>query len=82
MDKKILLVDDAAFMRMLIRNTLTQNGYTNILEAADGAIAVSTYSAEKPDLVIMDITMPNGRLCPLLQQHVQRQRHLFLFRHP
>ena len=48
MDKKILLVDDAAFMRMLIRNTLTTNGYTNILEAA-----------EKPDLVIMDITMPN-----------------------
>ena len=59
MDKKILLVDDAAFMRMLIRNTLTTNGYTNILEAADGEIAVSTYSAEKPDLVIMDITMPN-----------------------
>ena len=56
MDKKILLVDDAAFMRMLIRNTLTTNGYTNIL---DGEIAVSTYSAEKPDLVIMDITMPN-----------------------
>ena len=56
MDKKILLVDDAAFMRMLIRNTLTTNGYTNILEAADGEIAVSTYSAEKPDLVIMDIT--------------------------
>ena len=59
MDKKILLVDDAAFMRMLISNTLTTNGYTNILEAADGEIAVSTYSAEKPDLVIMDITMPN-----------------------
>ena len=58
MDKKILLVDDAAFMRMLIRNTLTTNGYTNILEAADGEIAVSTYAAEKPDLV-MDITMPN-----------------------
>ena len=49
MDKKILLVDDAAFMRMLIRNTLTTNGYTNILEAADGEIAVSTYTAEKPD---------------------------------
>ena len=38
MDKKILLVDDAAFMRMLIKDTLTKNGYTNILEAADGAI--------------------------------------------
>lgn len=59
MDKKILLVDDAAFMRMLIKDTLTKNGYTNILEAADGAIACEVYAAEKPDLVIMDITMPN-----------------------
>ena len=59
MDKKILLVDDAAFMRMLIKDALTKNGYTNILEAADGAIACDVYAAEKPDLVIMDITMPN-----------------------
>lgn len=59
MDKKILLVDDAAFMRMLIKDTLTKNGYTSILEAADGEIACAVYEAEKPDLVIMDITMPN-----------------------
>ena len=59
MDKKILLVDDAAFMRMLIKDTLTKAGYTNILEAADGEIACSTFDAENPDLVIMDITMPN-----------------------
>ncbi|MCL2086334.1 MAG: response regulator [Oscillospiraceae bacterium] len=59
MEKKILLVDDAAFMRMLIKDTLTKNGYTGILEAADGEIACQVYDAEKPDLVIMDITMPN-----------------------
>ncbi len=59
MDKKILLVDDAAFMRMLIRDALTKNGYTQILEAADGEIAVQVYDQEQPDLVIMDITMPN-----------------------
>lgn len=59
MNKKILLVDDAAFMRMLIKAALTKNGYTDILEAADGAIACEVYTAEKPDLVIMDITMPN-----------------------
>lgn len=35
MDKKIMLVDDAAFMRMMIKDTLTKNGYTNIIEAAD-----------------------------------------------
>lgn len=59
MDKKIMIVDDAAFMRMMIKNSLTGNGYTNIIEAADGQIAFETYKAEKPDLVIMDITMPN-----------------------
>ena len=60
MDKKILLVDDASFMRMLIKNTLTQNGYTNILEAADGEQACQTYEAEKPDLVVAtgDIAFP------------------------
>ena len=59
MAKNILICDDAAFMRMMIKDTLTKAGYTNILEAADGEIACNTYAAEKPDLVIMDITMPN-----------------------
>lgn len=59
MDKKIMIVDDAAFMRMMIKNSLTGNGYTNIIEAGDGQIAFETYKTEKPDLVIMDITMPN-----------------------
>lgn len=56
---KIMLVDDAAFMRMMLKNTLEQAGYTDIVEAEDGAKAVETYNAEKPDLVFMDITMPN-----------------------
>ncbi len=59
MDKKILLVDDAAFMRMMLKDTLSKNGYTNIIEAADGEIACNMYEEEKPDLIIMDITMPN-----------------------
>ena len=59
MDKKIMLVDDAAFMRMTIKNCLTKAGYTNLIEAGDGQIAVDTFQAEHPDLVIMDITMPN-----------------------
>lgn len=59
MDKKILLVDDAAFMRMMIKDTLTKNGYTQIIEAADGEQACAQYASEQPDLVIMDITMPN-----------------------
>lgn len=58
MSKKIMLVDDAAFMRMMIKNTLTQGGYTEIIEAKNGVEAVNLYKSEKPDLIIMDITMP------------------------
>ncbi len=58
MGKKIMLVDDAAFMRMMIKDTLQKNGFTDILEAANGQIAVATYQSDHPDLVIMDITMP------------------------
>ena len=56
---KILLVDDAAFMRMMVKDTLTKNGYTDLYEAADGIQAIAQYNEVKPDLVIMDITMPN-----------------------
>lgn len=56
---KILCVDDAAFMRKVIKDTLSKNGYTDLYEAVDGADAVEKYGEIKPDLVIMDITMPN-----------------------
>lgn len=59
MNNKILLADDAAFMRMLIKDILKKHGYTNIVEAPDGEKACEIYASEKPDLVIMDITMPN-----------------------
>ncbi len=59
MSKKILLVDDAAFMRMMLKDTLTKNGYTEIYEAVDGADAVEKFKEIGPDLVVMDITMPN-----------------------
>ena len=56
---RILLVDDAAFMRKVIKDTLSKAGYTDLHEAVDGADAVEKYNSLKPDLVIMDITMPN-----------------------
>ena len=56
---KIMLVDDAAFMRMMVKNALTKSGYDNFVEAQDGAEAVKKYGEENPDMVIMDITMPN-----------------------
>ncbi|MFY9176245.1 MAG: response regulator [Caldicoprobacterales bacterium] len=58
MSKKILIVDDAAFMRMMIKDILTKNGYTVVGEAENGAKAIEKYKELKPDLVIMDITMP------------------------
>lgn len=56
---KILIVDDAAFMRKVIRDTLTKNGYTDLHEAVDGKDAVEKYFELHPNLVLMDITMPN-----------------------
>ncbi len=55
---KVLIVDDAAFMRIQIKNMLTKNGYEVIGEAENGAIAVEKYKELKPDIVTMDITMP------------------------
>ena len=56
---KILVVDDAAFMRMMVKDALKKGGYSDVEEAADGAEAVEKYKELKPALVIMDITMPN-----------------------
>ncbi|AEO99269.1 response regulator [Weizmannia coagulans] len=58
MAKKILIVDDAAFMRMMIKDILTKNGYDVVAEAGDGAQAIEKYKEHRPDLVTMDITMP------------------------
>ena len=56
---KILLVDDAAFMRMMIRDILEQNGFHVVAEAKDGMSAIEQYKKYKPDIVTMDITMPD-----------------------
>lgn len=58
MAKNVLICDDAAFMRMMIKDILTKNGYNVAGEAENGAKAVEKYAELKPDLVLMDITMP------------------------
>lgn len=58
MAKKVLIVDDAAFMRMMIKDILTKNGYEVAGEAENGIRAVEKYKELTPDLVLMDITMP------------------------
>ena len=56
---KIMVVDDAGFMRKMIQTYLRKAGYTDFVEGEDGQKAVELYDSEKPDLVLMDITMPN-----------------------
>ena len=58
MAHKILVVDDAAFMRMMIKDILSKNGFEIVGEAADGIQAIEKYKETMPDLVTMDITMP------------------------
>ena len=56
--KRVLIVDDAAFMRVSIRNIVSKNGYEVGGEAENGAVAVQKYAELHPDIVTMDITMP------------------------
>lgn len=58
MAKNILICDDAAFMRMMIKDILTKNGYNVAGEAENGVKAVEKFKEISPDLVLMDITMP------------------------
>lgn len=56
--KRILIVDDAAFMRLTLRKILEKGGFEVAAEAENGAKGVAQYKALNPDLVTMDITMP------------------------
>ncbi|MGM8211743.1 response regulator [Virgibacillus sp. W0430] len=58
MAHSILIVDDAAFMRMMIKDILTKNGFEIAGEAENGVQAVEKYKELQPDLITMDITMP------------------------
>jgi two-component system chemotaxis response regulator CheY len=55
---RVLVVDDAAFMRMMIKDILSKNGYEIIGEAENGLKAIEKYQELRPDLTTMDITMP------------------------
>ena len=55
---RVLVVDDAAFMRMMVKDILSKNGYEVVGEAENGMKAVEKFAELRPDLVTMDITMP------------------------
>lgn len=58
MSKRVLIVDDAIFMRMKLKDILEKNGFEVVGEAQNGMEAIEKYKSEKPDVVTMDITMP------------------------
>lgn len=58
MGKKIMICDDAASMRMAMKDVITKAGYTVVGEAANGKEAMEGYKEWKPDLLLLDITMP------------------------
>ena len=55
---RVLIVDDAMFMRMMLKDILSKNGYEVVGEAANGKEAIDKYIELRPDLVLLDITMP------------------------
>ena len=57
--KKVMIVDDASFMRVAIRKMLENKAYEVVCEAVDGQDAIEKYIQYKPDMITMDITMPN-----------------------
>jgi two-component system, chemotaxis family, chemotaxis protein CheY len=59
MGKRIMIVDDAAVMRLTLKHLFEKNGFEVVAEVANGADAVTRYAILKPDLVTMDITMPD-----------------------
>lgn len=56
--KRVLLVDDAIFMRLVLKNILVKEGYEVVAEASNGLEAIEAYKKHQPDIVTMDITMP------------------------
>ena len=56
---KVLIAEDTAFMRMVIKNILTDKGHEVVAEALDGEDCINKYEEFRPDIVFMDIVMPN-----------------------
>ena len=55
---KILIADDSQFMRKVLKDLLHDAGYIDLVECADGKECLAKYTSEKPDLVLLDIIMP------------------------
>ena len=72
MSQRVLIADDAAYMREMLRDILTQGGYTVVAEASDGDEAVEAFGEHSPDLVTLDIVMPRKSGLEALREIMQR----------
>jgi two-component system, chemotaxis family, chemotaxis protein CheY len=72
MSQRVLIADDAAYMREMLRDILTQGGYTVVAEASDGDEAVEAFGENTPDLVTLDIVMPRKSGLEALREIMQR----------
>ena len=59
LEMRVLITDDAAFMRMMLKDILAKNGHEVVAEAGDGIEMLQKYDETMPDIVTLDITMPN-----------------------
>lgn len=75
MPRRLLIIDDGAFMRILIKGMVEKNDYIVVGEAPDGEVGVRMYKELKPDLVTMDITMPVKDGISALKEIIEYDRH-------
>ncbi len=71
---KVLLADDLSFMRMVQKEILVDKGYDVVGEASDGLEAIEKYQSLKPDVIILDITMPNMNGLDAMHQIFQQDK--------
>ena len=71
MSKRVLVADDAAYMREMLRDILTHGGYQVVAEAADGDEAVQAFREQSPDVVTLDIVMPRKSGLEALREIMQ-----------
>ncbi len=67
MSKRVLIVDDALFMRTMLRDIFETAGWQVVAEANDGEVAIESYKTHRPDLVTMDLVMPDMGGIPALK---------------
>ena len=78
MDSKILIIDDAAFARKFMRRILENNNYSNIIEATTAAQALEAFQENAPDLVFLDISLPDCSDLSLLDKLLQINPNAFI----